>query len=220
MAWMLNYLVIRRQANDCFETMGMDDRWRGDFGLEPDGLRATDRRRCGRLVMVAYDRRTAGTQLEDETIEVRAKAAVREQLGTRVRIDATSYNRRVLITGDVPNEADKQAVERVVSGVQNVKDVVNAAVVMSTPSFWDRSNDLILTGKVRAAFIDVKLPQSAVKVTTERAVVYLMGRVTEDEAKKATEAARSVSGVQRVVRIFEFISQQELDRLKPAPAKT
>jgi len=171
-------------------------------------------------VMVAYDRRTAGTQLEDETIEVRAKAAVREQLGTRVRIDATSYNRRVLITGDVPNEADKQAVERAVSGVQNVKDVVNAAVVMSTPSFWDRSNDLILTGKVRAAFIDVKLPQSAVKVTTERAVVYLMGRVTEDEAKKATEAARSVSGVQRVVRIFEFISQQELDRLKPAPAKT
>jgi len=142
------------------------------------------------------------------------------QLGTRVRIDATSYNRRVLITGDVPNEADKQAVERVVSGVQNVKDVVNAAVVMSTPSFWDRSNDLILTGKVRAAFIDVKLPQSAVKVTTERAVVYLMGRVTQREANRATEIARGVSNVKRVVRVFEIISEEELQRLVPkAPEK-
>ena len=171
-------------------------------------------------VLVAYDRRTAGTQLEDETIDVRAKSAVRDQLGTRVRIDVTSYNRQALLTGEVLNEADKQAVGRIVAGVQNVKAVVNEMVVMSSPSLWDRSNDLIITGKVKAAFLDVKVPVVAVKVTTERAVVYLMGRVTAKEAELATEAARTVSGVQRVVRIFEVISQQELERLQPAPAKS
>jgi osmotically-inducible protein OsmY len=164
-------------------------------------------------VMVASDRRTAGTQLEDETIELRAKAAIRDQLGTRVRVDVTAYNRQALLTGEVGNAADKQAAERIVRTVQNVGPVVNDLAIASSPTLREQSADLVITGKVKAAFIDKKVPITAVKVTTERSVVYLMGRVTASEAEQATEAARSVTGVQRVVRIFETISQQELERL-------
>jgi osmotically-inducible protein OsmY len=167
-------------------------------------------------VMVASDRRTAGTQLEDETIELRAKAAIRDQMGTRVRVDVTAYNRQALLTGEVGNAADKQAAERIVQTVQNVASVVNDLAIASSPSLREQSADLVITGKVKAAFIDKKVPITAVKVTTERSVVYLMGRVTASEAEQATEAARSVTGVQRVVRIFETISQQELDRLQSA----
>jgi osmotically-inducible protein OsmY len=167
-------------------------------------------------VMVASDRRTAGTQLEDETIELRAKAAIRDQMGTRVRVDVTAYNRQVLLTGEVGNAADKQAAERIVRTVQNVGPVVNDLAIASSPTLREQSADLVITGKVKAAFIDKKVPITAVKVTTERSVVYLMGRVTASEAEQATEAARSVTGVQRVVRIFETISQQELDRLQSA----
>jgi osmotically-inducible protein OsmY len=163
--------------------------------------------------MVASDRRTAGTQLEDETIELRAKAAIRDQMGTRVRVDVTAYNRQALLTGEVGNAADKQAAERIVQTVQNVASVVNDLAIASSPSLREQSADLVITGKVKAAFIDKKVPITAVKVTTERSVVYLMGRVTASEAEQATEAARSVTGVQRVVRIFETISQQELERL-------
>jgi osmotically-inducible protein OsmY len=164
-------------------------------------------------VMVASDRRTAGTQLEDETIELRAKAAIRDQMGTRVRVDVTAYNRQALLTGEVGNAADKQAAERIVRTVQNVGPVVNDLAIASSPTLREQSADLVITGKVKAAFIDKKVPITAVKVTTERSVVYLMGRVTASEAEQATEAARSVTGVQRVVRIFETISQQELERL-------
>jgi osmotically-inducible protein OsmY len=168
-------------------------------------------------VLVASDRRTDGTQLEDETIELRSQSTIREQLGTRVRASITSYNRVALITGEVGNAADKQAVERIVAGVQNVRSVVNELVVQSTPSLWDRSTDAVITGKVKAAFIDAKVPVLAVKVTTERGVVYLLGRVTAEEATRATDAARTISGVQRVVRLFDVISQQEADRLQAAP---
>jgi osmotically-inducible protein OsmY len=171
-------------------------------------------------VLVATDRRTAGTQLEDETIELRAKSQIREQLGTRVRVEVNSYNRLALLTGEVASAADKQAVERIVAGVQNVRSVVNELAVLSTPSLWDRSNDLLITGKVKAAFIDAKVPVTAVKVTTERSVVYLMGRVTAKESETATNAARSISGVQRVVRMFELVSQEELDRQQGAAAKS
>lgn len=170
--------------------------------------------------LVASDRRSAGTQLEDETIELRAKSAIREQIGTRVRVETTSYNRQVLLTGEVANAQDKQAVERLVARVDNVKSVVNELAVQNTPSLWDRSTDTLITGRVKAAFIDANVQVNAVKVTTEHAVVYLMGRVTQAEADRATEAARSISGVQRVVRIFEIISDEELRRMQPAPAKS
>jgi osmotically-inducible protein OsmY len=169
-------------------------------------------------VLVASDRRTAGTQLEDETIELRAKSNIRDQLGTRARVEVNSYNRMALLTGEVANAADKQAIERIVADVQNVRSVVNELAVLSTPSLWDRSNDVLVTGKVKAAFIDKGIPVTAVKVTTERSVVYLMGRVTARESELATDAARSVSGVQRVVRMFELITPQELDRLQQTSA--
>lgn len=167
-------------------------------------------------VLVASDRRSAGIQLEDESIELRAKSAIREQMGTRVRVDVTSYNRQTLLTGDVGNAQDKQAVEGLVARVDNVKSVVNELVVQNTPSMWDRSNDVLTTGRVKAAFIDANVQVNAVKVTTERNVVYLMGRVTQPEADRATEAARSISSVRRVVRVFEVISDEELKRLQPS----
>lgn len=167
-------------------------------------------------VLVASDRRSAGIQLEDESIELRAKSAIREQMGTRVRVDVTSYNRQTLLTGDVGNAQDKQAVEGLVARVDNVKSVVNELVVQNTPSMWDRSNDVLTTGRVKAAFIDANVQVNAVKVTTERNVVYLMGRVTQPEADRATEAARSISSVRRVVRVFEVISSEELKRLQPS----
>jgi osmotically-inducible protein OsmY len=167
-------------------------------------------------VLVASDRRSAGIQLEDESIELRAKSAIREQMGTRVRVDVTSYNRQVLLTGDVGNAQDKQAAERLVARVDNVKSVVNELAVQNTPSLWDRSNDLLTTGRVKAAFIDANVQVNAVKVTTERGVVYLLGRVTQAEAERATEAARSISGVRRVVRVFELISDEDLRRLQPS----
>ena len=171
--------------------------------------------------LVVSDRRSAGTQLEDEAIELRARTQIREQLGTRVRVDVTSYNRQALLTGEVGNAQDKQAVERIVSKVENVKAIVNELAVLSTPSLWDRSNDALITGRVKAAFLDAKVQLNAVKVTTERGVVYLMGRVTQAEADRATEAARAISGVQRVVRVLEIISEEELKRLQPPlPAKT
>jgi len=171
--------------------------------------------------LVVSDRRSAGTQLEDEAIELRARTQIREQLGTRVRVDVTSYNRQALLTGEVGNAQDKQAVERIVSQVENVKAIVNELAVLSTPSLWDRSNDALITGRVKAAFLDAKVQLNAVKVTTERGVVYLMGRVTQAEADRATEAARAISGVQRVVRVLEIISEEELKRLQPPlPAKT
>lgn len=169
--------------------------------------------------LVASDRRSTGIQLEDEAIELRAKSNIRDQLGTRVRVDVTSYNRQALLTGEVANAQDKQAVERLVSQVDNVKSVVNELAVQNTPSMWDRSNDVLITGRVKAAFIDAKVQVNAVKVVTEHAVVYLMGRVTAAEAERATEAARGISGVRRVVRIFETISDEELRRLQPPQAK-
>lgn len=172
-------------------------------------------------VLVASDRRSAGTQLEDETIELRAKSAIRDQLGTRVRVDVTSYNRQALLTGEVASAQDKQAVERLVGQVDNVRSVVNELAVRNTPSLWDRSNDALITGRVKAAFIDSKVQVNAVKVVTEHAVVYLMGRVTQAEADRATEAARAIRGVQRVVRIFELISDDELKRMQPPlPARS
>lgn len=170
--------------------------------------------------LVVSDRRSPGIQLEDEAIEARTRSALRDEYGTRVRVDVTSYNRQVLLTGEVANAQDKQAVDRTVARVENVRSVVNELTVSNTPSLWDRSTDAITTGRVKAALIDAKVQVNAVKVVTERGAAYLMGRVTQAEADRATEAARAVSGVKRVVRIFEVISEEELKRLQPAPAKS
>lgn len=163
--------------------------------------------------LVITDRRTTGIQVEDQSIEFKAAARVRE-LATLGRVDATSYNRIVLLTGEVPAAADRMAVEKAVAGVENVRSVVNELTVGDKPSLVARSTDAVLAGKVKATFVDTKDVQAnAYKVVAERGVVYLMGRVSEREAQRGTEIARSVSGVQKVVRVFEILTEAELATL-------
>jgi osmotically-inducible protein OsmY len=170
--------------------------------------------------LVATDRRTSGAQLEDEGIELRLLGRVRSDLGTRVRVNVVSYNRQVLLTGEVPNEKDKQTIEQIARKVENVASVVNALAVMNTPSLAGRSADLLITGRLKAAILDASdLEINAIKVITEHNVVYLMGRVTKREADRVTNIARTIAGVQRVVRVFEDISEEELRRLRPAKSE-
>ncbi len=165
--------------------------------------------------LVASDRRTSGTQLEDETIELRAASRIRADFGTRVRVNVVSYNRQVLLTGEVPNAQDREAVAQLVGKVDNVESVVNELAVQNSPTLTQRSADLLITGRIKAALLDARdLQANSVKVVTERGVAYLMGRVTTREAERVTDIARGVSGVQRVVRIFETISEDELRRLQ------
>jgi osmotically-inducible protein OsmY len=164
-------------------------------------------------VMVT-DRRTTGTQVEDETIEIKVASAVRQDLGDRVHLNVTSFNRQVLLSGEVRTAADKERAEKLASSQENVNAVVNDLAVIPVSSLTQRSKDIVITGRVKAAFVDAKdLQVNAFKVVTERGIVYLMGRVTAREAKRATDIARGMSGVTKVVRVFEEISEQELQRL-------
>ncbi len=173
--------------------------------------------------LVATDRRTSGMQVEDEGIEIKAANRIRDNLGERGHVNVASYNRQVLLTGEVPNAQDKQVVEQVASKVENVRSVVNELAVMENTSLSQRSSDVIVTGKVKASLVDAQdLFANAFKVVTERGTVYLMGRVTQREAGRATDIARSIDGVKKVVRVLELISEEELQRMlpKPAPAET
>ena len=160
--------------------------------------------------LVATDRRTTGIQLEDESIELRASARVRE-LATLGRVNVTSYNRMVLLTGEVPGAAEKLAVEQAVAKVENVKSVLNELGVGPNSPLGSRTTDTFIAGKVKATLVDAKDVQAnAYKVVAERGIVYLMGRVTEREAERGTELARSVKGVEKVVRAFELMTEREL----------
>ena len=167
-------------------------------------------------VLVATDRRTSGIQLEDEGIELRAANRLRDALGDKGHVNVTSFNRQVLLTGEVPTEQDKAMVERVVGQVENVRPVVNELGVMGNSSLTQRSNDALVSGRVKAAIVDARdLTIHAFKVVTERGTVHLMGRVTQREATRVTDVVRAVQGVQRVVRVFEVISEEELARIQP-----
>jgi osmotically-inducible protein OsmY len=164
--------------------------------------------------VVATDRRTTGTLVEDESIEIKVTTAIRQSLGDRVHLNVTSFNRRVLLTGEAANANDKAQAEKLAQSQENVQTVVNDLAVMSPSSLTQRSRDSVLTGQVKAAFLDAKdLHVNAIKVVTERGAVYLMGRVTTREAKRATDIARGVRGVVKVVQVFESISEEELQRL-------
>jgi osmotically-inducible protein OsmY len=164
--------------------------------------------------VMATDRRTTGTQVEDESIELKVANAVRQDLDDRVHLNVTSFNRQVLLSGEVRTTADKERAEKLARSQENVSAVVNDLAVMPVSSLAQRSKDTITTGRVKAAFVDAKdLQVNAVKVVTERGIVYLMGRVTPREAKRATDIARSIGGVTKVVRVFDEISEQELQRL-------
>jgi osmotically-inducible protein OsmY len=171
--------------------------------------------------VMAVDRRTAGTQVEDEGIELRASNRIRETLGDRAHVNVTSYNRQVLLTGEVLSAQDRQSVEQMVSAVENVRSVVNDLAVMPITSLSQRSNDTFITGKVRASLVDAQdISANSFKVVTERNIVYLMGRVSQREANRATDIARGVTGVSKVVRVFEVVTEEELRRITPAPVTT
>jgi len=170
--------------------------------------------------LVATDRRTSGAQLEDKGIELRAANRLRERIGQRGNVSVTSYNRQVLLTGEVASEQDKALAETIVAGVENVRSIVNELGVLGASSLTQRSSDTLVTGRVKAAMIDARdLSASAVKVVTSRGTVYLMGRLTQREADRATEITRNTQGVQRVVRVLEIISEEELARLLPKPSQ-
>ncbi len=168
---------------------------------------------------VYTDRRTSATQLEDEAIELKASNRVSKELGERARVSVVSYNRLVLLTGVVSGDADRAVVGRLVSGVENVRSIVNEVTVVSAQPTNTIASDALVTSKVKASLVDSKdIFAQSVKVVTERGTVYLMGRVTEREANRATEIARGVSGVDKVVRVFEVITEAELANMQtPSP---
>ncbi len=168
--------------------------------------------------MVAADRRTTGTVVEDEGIELRSASRIREALGDRGHVNVTSYNRQVLLTGEVPSAQDRQLVEQIVTGVDNVRHIVNELAILGNSTLQQRSSDSLVSGRVKAGLLDANdLSTNAFKITTERGTTYVMGRVTPREAKRATEIISATTGVQKVVRILETISEEELSRLQAPP---
>lgn len=156
-------------------------------------------------VMIAEDRRTVGTMTEDEGIEQKASSRIAEKVKD-AHINVTSYNRMVLLTGEVPTEAAKADAERIARAVENVRNVFNELQATGKTGMQSRTNDSVLTSKVKGRFVDAgKFSPVHVKVVTENSVVYLMGMVKKQEAADATEITRTTGGVSKVVRVFEYL---------------
>ena len=160
----------------------------------------------GTGVLVAEDRRTAGTMAEDQGIEIKANSRITEKFKDQAHVEVTSYNRMVLLTGQVPNASVKSEVEKIARAVDNVRGVTNELEVAGSSSYSSRANDAFLTSKVKASFVDAgKFSPVHVKVVTENSVVYLLGLVRRQEADDAVQIARTTSGVQKVVKVFEYL---------------
>ncbi|MGC9163196.1 MAG: BON domain-containing protein [Thiomonas sp.] len=174
----------------------------------------------GATAYVATDRRTAGSILEDNTIELKADNRISRALGSDANVRAVSYNQQVLLVGQVPTEADKRKAAEIVQGVPNVKAVLNEIDVGPVADLNRQATDSLITTKVRARLIDAHdIFGNAFKVTTSNSVVYLMGIVTQREADRAVEIARSTSGVSKVVTMFNIISEKQLQQIEN-PQKT
>jgi len=160
----------------------------------------------GTAALMADDRRTAGIFVEDEAIENKALLRVEQKHSANVHLNVTSFNRIVLLTGEAPTEAIRSDIEAIVRGIDNVRSVHNEMTVAQPTTLMLRSNDTVLTSKIKARFIDAnKFRANHVKVVTENSVVFLMGLVKRQEAQDAAEIARTTGGVHRVVRVFEYI---------------
>ncbi|HTD07091.1 BON domain-containing protein [Undibacterium sp.] len=171
--------------------------------------------------LAATDRRTLGAQTEDKTIAVKGDMRLSRLLGDAAHINVNSFNRRVLLTGEVPNEQAKTDAEREMRAVEGVESITNELQVAGVSNYTSRSNDALITGKVKASFVDTKdLYASALKVVTESNAVYLMGRVTQREGNLAGEVASGVSGVRKVVKVFDYISEGELKSMMTTPDTT
>lgn len=171
-------------------------------------------------VMASLDRRTLGMQTEDKSITLKAELKMPQITGENGHVNVTSYNRRVLLTGEVRDEAMKQAVEREVRGIANVVSVINELEIAGPSSYTSRSNDALITTKVKASLVDMKtISANSFKVTTERGVVYLQGLVTQREGNIAADVAKGVSGVNRVVKVFEYISEEDVKSMQGSNAQ-
>jgi osmotically-inducible protein OsmY len=171
----------------------------------------------GMAVAMVSDRRSSGTYVEDEGIEWKASKWVSDRLGDKVHLNTTSFNRKLLLTGEAFNEASRDEAGRIAASVENIREVVNELRVAPTSTFSARSNDSYISSKVKARFVDQKeFRIQHVKVVTEANVVYLLGLVSQREGNAATEIARTTSGVHKVVRVFEYVSDEEARRLDSA----
>ena len=170
--------------------------------------------------MSAVDRRSTGTQVEDQGIELRAGNRIGEVMGEKAKASVTSYNRMVLLTGQAGNATDKATMEKLVREQSTVRQVYNEIEVAPfTATLGQRSQDTMITTKVKASLVNAKdISSSAIKVVTENNVVYLMGIVTPRESKRAAEIARGVNDVTKVVRLFEVITEDELAAMTPKSA--
>jgi osmotically-inducible protein OsmY len=154
---------------------------------------------------IAEDRRTSGTQMEDETIQVRANSRINDRFGDKVHVTVTSFNRLAVVTGEAPDEASRQEIGKIVLAVPNVKSISNELQLSVPTSRASRINDEIITTKIKGRLIDSdKLSVAHVKVVTEAGIVFLLGLVTEQEAEHAVEIARTTGGVHKVVKLFEY----------------
>lgn len=175
----------------------------------------------GAGVLVASDRRSTGTQAVDQEIGFKAGSAIRGNLNDQSHVNITSYNRMVLLTGEVATEAEKKLAEELVGRVVNVRSVINELQIGAPTGIKSRSNDVFLNGKIKASFVDAKdIFANSFKVVVENSDVYLMGIVTEREANRAAEIASRVVGVNKVVKVMEVISEDELKRMGADPGDT
>lgn len=175
---------------------------------------------AGAAALAFEDRRTGGIQIEDERIELVAGNRISDRYGNKAQTSLTSFNRHVLVTGEVPDAQTKAEIGKIVAAVSNVREVFNELQVAGSSSLSSRSNDAFLTSKIKARFVDAgRFSAVHVKVVTEAAVVYLLGLVTEKEALDATEIARTTGGVRRVVKVFQYCrADEEACRPRTPPA--
>ena len=173
---------------------------------------------AGAGALMIADRRNAETYLADEAIEIRAFNRINEKFADKVHVNVTSYNLKVLLTGEVPDAGIKDELEKALAGVANVKGGTNELTIGASSSFSARSNDTYITSKVKARFIDAnKFQANHVKVVTEAGTVFLLGLVTRKEADDAAEIARTTADVKKVVRVFEYVQIREAQQLDSRP---
>ncbi|MBK6957402.1 MAG: BON domain-containing protein [Nitrosomonas sp.] len=162
---------------------------------------------AGTGAYISEDRRTSGMFIEDEGIELKGSRRIYQQFGDKVHINITSYNRMVLLTGEAPTETIKADIEKLIMGVDNVRRIYNEIAVAGNTSLASRSNDTLITSKVKTRFLtERKFQINHVKIVTENEVVYLLGVVTRQEADDAARIASSTSGVKKVVKVFEYLN--------------
>jgi osmotically-inducible protein OsmY len=160
---------------------------------------------AGSAAMIATDRRSAGAQLDDETIELKLTTQTNSEFGNRIHLNVTSYNGFVLLTGEVPDQGVSTSIATKAKNTEKVRGVHNELVIGLLSDFSARSNDTYITSKVKTRMIEAnKFPPNVVKVVTERGVVYLMGIVSKEEGDAAAEIAATTAGVLRVVKFFQY----------------